>query len=82
MSSNAGIPAFQVEFGSRVKRLRLEQGWTSQEKFAHHVGIDRTYMSSIEQGRRNPSLDIILKLAHALSVDAAELVGGLAQEPQ
>lgn len=82
MSSNAEVPAFQVEFGSRVKRLRLDKGWTSQEKFAHHVGIDRTYMSSIEQGRRNPSLDIILKIAHALRVDAAELVEGLGKEPQ
>ncbi|MGO3833097.1 MAG: helix-turn-helix domain-containing protein [Microbacteriaceae bacterium] len=80
MESGRGIPEFQVEFGSRIKRLRTGQGWTSQERFAHHVGIDRTYMSSIEQGRRNPSLDIILKLAAALDVNAADLVRDLTSE--
>jgi transcriptional regulator with XRE-family HTH domain len=37
--------------------------------------IDRTYISGIERGVRNPSLDYIERLAEALGVDAGELVG-------
>ena len=62
------------QFGDRVRQLRQEKGWTSQEAFAHHVGLDRTYVSGIERGRRNPTLDIIVKLAHGLGVSPCELV--------
>ncbi|WP_071893410.1 helix-turn-helix domain-containing protein [Neomicrococcus aestuarii] len=61
-------------FGEHLRHLRQEQGWSSQEDFAHHVGLDRTYISGIERGRRNPTLDIIVKIAHGLQVTPAQLV--------
>lgn len=64
-------------FGDRVRELRREKGFSSQEAFAHHVGLDRTYVSGIETGRRNPTFDIIMKLAHALEVRPAELLDTL-----
>ena len=45
----------------------------SQESFAAHSGIARSYMSRIEVGDSNVSLDAIEKLAAALGVEVAEL---------
>lgn len=65
--------AHRIAFGERLRDLRQEHGWASQEAFAHHVGLDRTYISGIERGRRNPTLDIIVKLARGLEVTPSEL---------
>lgn len=66
-------------FGDRVRQLRKQriresdgQPW-SQEDLAHATGLDRTYIGGIEQGRRNPSLDNIHRIAHALELPAREL---------
>ncbi|WP_085529411.1 helix-turn-helix domain-containing protein [Kocuria massiliensis] len=71
------IPAHRVAFGDRLRDLRREHGWESQEAFAHHVGLDRTYISGLERGRRNPTLDVIVKLAHGLDVRPANLLSTL-----
>lgn len=63
----------RVAFGERLRELRQERG-LSQEGFAHHVGLDRTYVSGLERGRRNPTLDVIVKLAEALEVQPAALL--------
>lgn len=57
-------------FGLRVKELRLASG-LSQEAFADHASIARSYMSRIERGMANPSLDAIEGLADALGVDVS-----------
>ena len=62
------------QFGDRVRELRQARGWTSQEAFANDIGLDRTYISGIERGRRNPTLDIIVKIADGLDVAPAELL--------
>jgi transcriptional regulator with XRE-family HTH domain len=64
-----------AEFGKRVRAVREELGW-SQENLAEASGLHWTYVSSIERGERNISLNI-LKLAQALEVDPAELVRSL-----
>ncbi|WP_140986931.1 helix-turn-helix domain-containing protein [Asticcacaulis tiandongensis] len=56
-----------------LRRLRQQKGW-SQEAFAFHADIHRTYISDLERGARNPSLTIIEKLANTLEVKAGELV--------
>lgn len=63
----------RVAFGERLRQLRQERGW-SQEAFAHHPGFDRTYISGMERGRRNPTLDVIIKLAEALEVEPTALL--------
>lgn len=45
----------------------------SQEALADRCRLDRTYISGIERGERNPSLTNILKMANALEVRAAEI---------
>ena len=66
----------QVEFGDRVRTRRQELG-LSQEALALRATINRTYIASLESGRRNPSLDLIARLAAGLKIDAGELVRGL-----
>ena len=68
------IPAHRIAFGDRLRELRRERRWESQEAFAHHVGLDRTYISGLERGRRNPTLDVIVKLADDLEVEPAEIL--------
>ena len=62
------------KFGSRVKELRLASG-LSQEAFADKCGFARSYMSRVERGDANPSLDAIETLAGGLKVRVAELFG-------
>lgn len=69
-------PALRVRFGNRIRELRLASGLT-QEEFADRCGFARTYMSRIETGGANPSLDAIKVLADALKVSLAELFNGL-----
>lgn len=65
-SDREGDPG-RRDFGLRVRVLRQEAS-LSQEALARRAGIHRTYVSSLECGHRNVSLDIILKLATALEV--------------
>ena len=59
--------------GINLRRLRLEKG-LGQEKFALEYGFDRTYISGIERGVRNPTIVIVQKLADALGVPIAVLL--------
>jgi CheY-like chemotaxis protein len=51
----------------------------SQEELADRAGLHRTYVSDIERGARNPSLESIEKLAHALDVSLPSLFGRAAE---
>ena len=59
----------KVEIGNRLKRLRLEKGFT-QKELAIRVkgGLDYTYIGKIERGEQLPSLKILIKISEALSV--------------
>lgn len=59
--------------GLNLKKLREEQGF-SQESFADHCGLHRTYISGIERGVRNPTVIILDKIAKALKVPAGQLL--------
>lgn len=60
-------------FGKKVRRLRLEKGFSSQMDFALRAGLDRTYIGGIERGERNVALVNIEKIAKALGVNITEL---------
>lgn len=62
----------RVKFGLRIRQLREAAGF-SQEAFADECGYARSYMSRIERGLGNPSLDAIEVLAKALHVPVEEL---------
>ena len=63
-------------FGNRVRERRVEKG-VSQEKFAAHCGLDRTYISGVERGKRNLSLRNIKIIAAGLDTSISELMKGL-----
>jgi len=63
----------KVTFGKRLRELREAKG-ISQEALAYEAGLDRTYISSIERGKRNVSLENIERLAKALDVKIRKLV--------
>lgn len=64
--------SLRKRFGQRVKELRQATG-LSQEAFADRSGFARSYMSRIERGGANPSLDAVQVLADALDVDVFKL---------
>jgi len=61
-----------VDFGKRIRHLRKEKG-ISQEKFALHIDMDRTYYASVEKGKRNISLINIEKIARGLDINLETL---------
>ncbi|HWW61666.1 MAG TPA: helix-turn-helix transcriptional regulator [Thermoanaerobaculia bacterium] len=60
-------------FGKRVRELREKRGLT-HEKFAQIADLTTSFVSTIERGRKVPSLTTVLKIARALKMDAAELL--------
>jgi transcriptional regulator with XRE-family HTH domain len=72
------------DLGQRLRRFREDRGWT-QAALAEHAGVSKPYLSELEGGAgRRPSGQILLKLADALGVTVADLLGRQivpAQEP-
>ena len=64
--------SIQEKLGKAIVLLRKEKG-LSQESFAYDAGIDRRYMSDIENGKRNISLDILERISQKLGLKISEL---------
>lgn len=60
-------------FGQNVRKARTAKGMT-QEQLAFEVGMERSYISDLERGRRNPTVRALGKLAEALGVEPGALV--------
>lgn len=69
MRKNAKLPKL---LGKRIQKHRKEIG-LSQEKLGDKIGISRAYMGYIEQGRYGPSLEVLEKIAKALSIPLKQL---------
>jgi transcriptional regulator with XRE-family HTH domain len=63
----------QRRLGKAVRRLREARDF-SQEGFADHVGVHRTYMGAVERGEQNISLANLERIAKALGLPAWELL--------
>jgi transcriptional regulator with XRE-family HTH domain len=72
LSSMKRPERIQKDFGLRVREVRLEKG-LSQEELAFEAGLDRTYVNSVENGKRNISLVNIVRLAEALEIPTSDL---------
>ena len=70
--------SLKKNIGIVLRNLRAQKG-ISQEKLALETGIGRRYMSDIENGRRNVSLEIIEKLADYFEIKPSELVEKIEQ---
>lgn len=69
-------PDILLRFGEALRSRRLEAG-LSQEELADRCGLDRTYISGIERGRRNVGLRNLGSIAKALGVTVSELLEGV-----
>lgn len=63
----------KLAFGQELRKARTDVG-LSQEKLALSVGLDRTYISLLERGLRQPSLTTILTLSPALGLTSVKIV--------
>jgi transcriptional regulator with XRE-family HTH domain len=66
--------------GSKVRALRVSAG-LSQEVLSDRCGIFRTYLSRIESGSANPTLIVLVSLAHSLNVEPHVLLMTDPSEP-
>lgn len=65
-----------TQLGMRIRYLRKKKG-LSQEDLALDSGINKNYLSDLERGMRNPTVNILEKLAVTLGVSLSELFMGI-----
>ena len=63
-------------FGTTLRAIRKSRG-ISQEELAHICCLDRTYISGLELGKRNPTLKVLASIAHHLNISLPELFSGV-----
>ena len=70
----------QEQLGMRIRFLRQQRRW-SQEDLALNANINKNYISDLENGRRNPSLEILERIATTFGITLAELFKGVESIP-
>jgi transcriptional regulator with XRE-family HTH domain len=65
--------SIRVALGAAVRSRRVEQG-ISQEKLGEIADLDRTYISSVERGIRNPTIESLWKIASGLETVPSEIL--------
>ena len=61
------------KLGENIKEIRTQKGM-SQGDLCRKLGVDRAYMSNVENGNKNPTLGTIERIAKALNVSVDELL--------
>ena len=79
-SRGSGPTPLQRELGNRVRARRHDLGLT-QAGLAFRAEVHYSYVGSLETGARNPSIDLISRLAKALEIDLGTLLAGLQDFP-
>jgi transcriptional regulator with XRE-family HTH domain len=74
MTEEKTITKTRKLFAENLRKARQARG-ISQERLAEMAGLHRTYISSVERGERNISIDNIERIATALGLKPAELLG-------
>lgn len=65
-----------TELGTKIKCYRKKLN-LSQEKFSLSINMDRTYLASVEAGKRNISILNLQKIANGLGISLSELLEGI-----
>lgn len=65
-----------VQLGMRIKFLRREKKM-SQLDLSLECGVNKNYISDLEKGRRNPSVEVLERIANGLGVDLSTLFKGI-----
>ena len=71
--ASTGITDIGQIFGEVLRRYRSDRN-ISQEELAHRADVDRTFVSRLERGVRQPTITTLIGLGQALGVSAADLV--------
>ncbi len=66
----------KIQLGNRIQQLRKERN-LSQEQFALLIDMDRTYLASVERGKRNISIENIYKIACGFDITLQELFSNI-----
>lgn len=64
--------SIQILFGQNVRLTREKYGW-SQDRLSEETGLHRTYISGVERGVRNPTIEVVQKIAKALNANVPDL---------
>ncbi len=65
-----------IQLGMRIRYLRSLRKW-SQEDLALEANINRNYICDLENGRRNPSLEVLERISDAFGITLSELFRGI-----
>jgi transcriptional regulator with XRE-family HTH domain len=74
-----GSTKLSQRFGERVRALRKRKNW-SLEELAERAKMHVTYLSSVERGYRNPTLNVLAAVASALEISLSSLVKGIEED--
>lgn len=68
-----------IAFGKAIKQERILKAMT-QEELADRCGLDRTYISRIERGLKNPTLSVVWDIASNLNMSLITLIAATVQK--
>jgi Helix-turn-helix. len=71
-----GATKLGQKLGKRIRSIRQRKKWTL-EMLGERAGMHVTYLSSIERGHRNPTLNVLASLARGLAVSLSDLLVGV-----
>jgi transcriptional regulator with XRE-family HTH domain len=70
------LDSISARFGVRLRKMRVDNNWT-QHHMAGHFGIDRTFISDVERGRKSMSLPMLEVVALGMKVSLSDLMRDL-----
>ena len=63
--------------GQRIREIRIQRGFASQEALAEYLNVHRTFVGHLETGRKDFRLSTMIKVAEALGVTLSDLFAGI-----
>lgn len=73
------VEELKAVLGKRIRELRSKNGY-SQESFADHCGLHRTYMGGIERGEHNLTIETVMTISTGLGITMSELLLGIEKQ--
>jgi len=77
LSDTRSVEHIFRRLGQRIRDIRLQRGFASQEAFADYLKVHRTFVGHLETGRKDFRLTTLIRIAEALEVPLADLFSGL-----
>lgn len=78
---NKDAHSLNSEICNRIKQLRTKKGW-SQDQLSEKAGFTKSYLSQIENHKKEPPISTLNKIAYALGLDVLELITGQRSEAE